>query len=148
MTDDAIGRRQPQARAFAGLLGGEERLEEVVSRGAVHAHARVGDREEEVWTGLDVEMRDGVGLVDEDILGLDGDRSAVWHRVSGVDDEIDKDLVELPRIAPYGAGVPVEIDDEPHVFADQLTNHGFEAVDRGVEAEDPRPDHLLAAERQ
>ena len=43
--DDAVGRGQAQAGAFADILGGEERLENAFERALVHAHAGVGHRE-------------------------------------------------------------------------------------------------------
>ena len=47
LVDDAVHRGQPQAGALARLLGGEERLEDPLAGGLVHAAAGVPDREQD-----------------------------------------------------------------------------------------------------
>ena len=93
------------------------------------------DREKDVRSGPHIEMLDRVRLVDHHVPGLDRHSSAVGHRVAGVDDEVDQDLVELPGIGADVTGVMVELEHEPHVFADQLTDHRLEATDGGIEVE-------------
>ena len=77
--------------------------------------------------------RFGETLVDRHVLGFERDGPTVGHRVASVDDEIDEDLVELSGIAKNATDVMVEFEDDLDVFADQLTNHRLEAIDRGID---------------
>src|SRR5580700_800822 len=54
--DNAVDSGKPQARAFAGLLGGEEWLEDMRQRYEVDSHSCVGKRQEHVAAGLGTRM--------------------------------------------------------------------------------------------
>ena len=49
---DAMHNRKAKARAFALLLGGKERIEDAVQRGAVHAAPVVADKQPNVGSDL------------------------------------------------------------------------------------------------
>ena len=53
------------------------------------------------------------------VVGLDGERASVGHRVARVDDEIDDDLFELPSIGANARQVRRCPDHELDVFADR-----------------------------
>ena len=64
LLDDAVDRGQPQAGAFAHLLGGEKRLEDVVQGLLVHAAAVVAHRQQHILAGDKPGMVGAVGFVE------------------------------------------------------------------------------------
>ena len=96
--NDAEDGREAEARALAGFLGREERLEHARARRAVHADAGVGDREHHVRAGRDAKVRGSEFGIELDVGGLDRQRSTVGHRVARVDDEVHHDLLDLSGV--------------------------------------------------
>src|SRR3954471_24849082 len=83
---DPVDGREPEARALAGLLRREERLEDVLARLLVDAGPRVGDAERDVRPGLGAqELR--VGARELGVPGRDRKHAALGHRVASVDRE-------------------------------------------------------------
>ena len=66
--------------------------------GGTHADAGVGHGEQDVEAGLDFAVAVGNFLGQLNGGALNGEPSAVGHGVTGVDDQIHQDLLELPGI--------------------------------------------------
>ena len=103
--DDLVRQSKAEAGAFAGLFGGEERLEDVLHRLLVHAAAGVGDTEANVVGPLfrDLFFREeGLKLPAGHDAAPDGQRSALRaDGVDGVDADVQQHLLQLGRIAQH-----------------------------------------------
>ena len=73
---------------------------------------------------------------------------AVRHRVAGVDDEVDQDLVELARIRPDVAGVGSSLRTSRTFSPMSWRSIGSRRGDGVVEVDHLGLTHLLAAERE
>ena len=124
-------------RPVPPVLGGEERIEELVALGLGHADAGVGEPQ-----------LDQGAVVDDDVGRLDRDRAAARHRVAGVDREVDDHLLELRGVGANRAELRVEHRQELDVLADQAAEHHVHVGDDDVQVEDARLEHLAAAERE
>ena len=90
---------ESQSRAVAKFLGRKERIENLVDDVARDSHARVIDLKEDMRSCFCSRRHTRVVLVDREILGRHGKRASRGHRVTGIDREIEQDLMELGRIA-------------------------------------------------
>ena len=135
LLDHAVDGRQAQTSAFPSLLGGEERLEDVPARFGVHAMAGVAHRDHHELAGLHAGMSSGVGLIEADIGGLDGELAPGRHGVSGVHREIDHGLLDMARIGSDIPGVVRRIQHEVDILADHTPQHLLGVGDDGVHAE-------------
>ena len=84
----------------------------------------------------------------DDVRGLDRHRAALRHRVARVHGEVDDHLLDLRRVGAHRARARAEHRDELDVLADQPAQHHVHVADRRVQVEDPRLQHLPAAERE
>jgi hypothetical protein len=98
LPDDAVDSRQPQACPPALRLRGEERLEDARARGFVHAAARVTHDKRDVAARLHVRAQRGRRSIEVRVRGLDGESSSSGHRIPGVNDEINENLLELALV--------------------------------------------------
>ena len=96
--DEAVHHGKPEAGAFAGRLGGEERLEHLVENFFRNPGPGVGDAQHNILPGLDVAEPTGIGGVEIGVGGLDGEAAAFRHGRSGIQSEIEQDVLELVRI--------------------------------------------------
>ena len=87
-------------------------------------------------------------LVDVDVRGLDRQLAAVRHRVARVDDQVHEHLLDLARVGLDAAERAAEDGDDLDVLADQAAQHLLHLADDVVQFQDPRLEHLLAAERE
>src|SRR5437588_4448010 len=69
---DAVCGREPEACAFSGFLGCEERFEDPQAGGLVHSYSVVTYREHNVLTGMHFGMFANLDGIEFDIDGLDG----------------------------------------------------------------------------
>ena len=131
--DDAVHGRQPQARALAGVLGGEEGLEgavahllgmpgPVVDHGDAHAVGHAGHG--------------------------DGQRAAVGHRVARVDGEVDQHLLELRAIGEHGQQAGADGDAQRDALAQRAVEQALEVAQQAADVEHLGLDHLAAAEHE
>jgi hypothetical protein len=99
-----------------------------------------------VSSGNDARVRLRVGLVEVDVAGLDGEPTAVGHRVAGVEDEVHDHLLDLPGVdldvVKVGGGDDVQLD----VLADDAREHAPRLRERLVEVDDAWREHLPPAE--
>src|SRR5205085_4972107 len=104
---DAVHRRQAETRTLADALRGEEGLEDLAAHVRAHAGAGVLHLDEDVLAFDQAFLAGDLGFALAVALGdvavADGDGAAVWHRVLGVDGEIDHDLIDLRLV---GLDVP------------------------------------------
>ena len=91
--DDPVGQRQAEARSHADGLGGEEGIEDA----ALHLFRRCRAR------------RRGTSRRTPSVGGPgdDPNRSPLFDRVAGVDEEVQEDLVELPGVAAHAGEIAV-----------------------------------------
>lgn len=114
LRDDAVDGGEAEAGAVTLGLGGEEGLEDAVDRGLVHAGAGVRHAQPHVPARLQAGPAGGVGGVHVDVGRVDPELAAAWHRVPGVDGQVDQNLLDLARVRLDGpqilAGDDVEVD--------------------------------------
>ena len=147
LVHDAVHRGEPEPRALALLLGGEEGLEEVRLHVRVHADARVRHLEHHVRARLDPDPRRLV-LADRAIGRLDGQPAAVRHGVARVDGEVQEHLLDLTGIGRHGSEVRRGHRDELDRLAEEPIEHRVQAADDAVDVEHGGREHLLSAEGQ
>jgi hypothetical protein len=145
---DAVHGGQAEPGAAPLRLGREERLEQPVQGGPVHAHAGVGHPEPDVAAGRQGRPPGGVGLVDLDVAGVDGQPAAARHRVARVHGQVDQYLLEL---APVGLDRPqrrLRADGQLDVLDQRAVQQLARALHGPVEVEHLGPGHLVPGERE
>jgi len=116
LLDDAVNRRQAQARALAEWLSREERLERTRQRLLVHAQTVVAHRQRHIFTKSDVRRT----VHAHDSAGRRKcDRAALRQRIGRIDDQIDDDLVELPGIDAHWGYARIQIQHDDDVLLDE-----------------------------
>ena len=148
LLDDAVHGRETKTRAFAALLGREERLENPRLRRLVHSGAGIGDGQHHVRAGDGAAMGRRVRGVELDVRRLDRQLPARQHRVASVDREVDDDLLDLPRIGVDAIERRRQPRLELDVLADQPPQQRVHADHDFVEIQNLRVEHLPAAEGQ
>ena len=143
--DDAVDRREPEAGAVAGLLGGEERLEDVLETVRRDPRAGVRDGQAHVALGRD-QVLARVVLVEVQRAGLERDRAAGRHRVARVDGEVDDHLLDLRAVGEDRRETVGKPHDDPDVLADQPVQHRRQRQCDLAEIERRRLQDLLARE--
>jgi hypothetical protein len=147
LRDDAVHRREPEPRALAEALRGEERLEDTGARRGVHARSRVGDRELDVAARRDA-RGGGPARRELDLPRRDHEAPAVGHRVARVHREVHEHLLELAGIRERLREAGREVELERDVLADEAAEHLLEAARELGERRRLRLEHLAAAERE
>src|SRR5260370_26739227 len=94
---DPINGREAKARTFPLLFSRKEGLEDVPQRLGVHAAAGIANRQQDMGTGPNTRVLTAVELVKFPVGGLDHDLTAQWHRISGVDHQVDQNLLDHDR---------------------------------------------------
>ena len=145
--DDAADGGQAEAGPFARSLGGEQGLEDACPDIGGHADAGVADGQQDIGAGAGV-IGLGIGFVERDIVGHDGEPAAFGHGVAGVDGQVQDHLLHLPRIDLDRFQCRGEDGGQQDVVADQAAQHLLRVAHSDVEVEDLRLHRLLAAERQ
>ena len=93
-------------------------------------------------------MPPAIRFIQFDVGGFNDQSPAFRHGVSGIHDEVQNDLLDLPRI---GLHLPETRSGERHnidVFTDQAMKHFVHIGDDAVEIQLLRHQHLSAAEGQ
>ena len=148
LRDDAVHGGQPQAGAAAGLLRGEERLEEALLRGGVHAGTGIGDRHHDVRSRGGAGVLGHVVVVEHGVRGLDRQLAAVRHRVAGVHREVENHLLDLAWVGADPADRGGELHRELDVLADDALQQRIDTRQHLVEVERLRLQDLAPAERE
>ena len=95
---DSINRRQTESGPATDFLGRKKRLEDTRQCLGIDSHPAIRDSEDNV---LPRRHRLTVYLErsrDLPVFSLDNKRSAVLHRASRIDSQIDNDLLQLPLV--------------------------------------------------
>jgi hypothetical protein len=100
LLDNAVAGSQPQAGAFAALLGGVKRLEDMRLNLGRNTHARIADRDQRVCSGAGPGVLARVRCVELDIGCGDRQRAAGGHGITGVDHQVDQHLFDLAWVGP------------------------------------------------
>src|SRR6476620_11856963 len=98
LLDDSEHRRQTKARALVRAFVGEERLEQAVARGPVHAAAGVREGNEYMPAGMRLGMHGHVSFIEDDIGRLDRELTANGHGVARVHGQVHDYLLKLADV--------------------------------------------------
>ena len=148
LLDDSVCGGQAQTRSLPDLLGREEGLEHAGQRGGVHPRAGVAHREEDVGAGPESTARGAALLSQLHIGGLDGEDTALGHRIASVYGKVDENLLDLAGVGLHPSEGRVHDRADLDVLADEADEHGLDVGDDGIQVDDLRLEDLLAAERQ
>ena len=129
--DYSIDNGEAEAGAARGQPGGEERIEDMRQRVAIHPRTGVAHREDEVPPGF---HRPAPGRsADLPLACLDGQAAAGRHGVPRVQHQIHQDLFQLGRIHLDFAQARPQPGPQPDVGSDQSLEQAFHAADHRVE---------------
>ena len=146
LLDNAEHGGQTQPRSLAGLLGGEEGLEDVLARLERDSLADVGDGEDDVGAARERTVGEGRRFLELDIVGADRDRASVGHGVTGVHGQIGQDLTELPRIDLDRVQIRLQPGQQLDLLAEHAPEHARVLLDNRVDVHHLGLQNLLAAE--
>ncbi len=146
----AVHRREPQAGAFAGRLGGVERLEDPLQRLAVHPVSGIGHRQHHVPARDHRHVRMSLQTVRPQlgVPALDQQVPSLRHRVAGVEDQVHQHLLQLALIGFDEAGVGCQTGFQDDSLAAQRTQHRHQVVEQRAQVHLPRANHLPLGEGQ
>ena len=145
---DAVDGSQTQPRSSASFLRCEEGLEDARLHRWAHAGSGVADRQGHIGTRLEPCLPWCVVLVEIHFGCLDCECAAVRHGVTGVDDEVHDDLLDLARVRFDEAWFRVHSENELYVLSNEPSKHLLDLSQNDVDFQDPWFDDLLATESQ
>src|SRR6202011_2242030 len=123
LTDNAVRRGKTKSAAVIVDLRGEERLEEMSFDLFIHSGAGIADSDQDILAGSNVIVGQRRFFFRRNIDNrrLEGELSAMRHRISRIYREVENDLGNLTRVGlDMGAGFfVVKVADHGNVFADQ-----------------------------
>src|SRR5262252_1755544 len=144
--DDSVDHGQPQTGAFAEFFGGEEGFKNMGLCFFIHPQTVVGDGKHDVTAGHGAKVTLRVRIIQFDVCRFQSNRSAIWHRITRVDHEIENHLLDLSRIGLDRAQIFSGDRDHFDVFADQPAQHFLRVPHQCVEVEDFGLHHLFSTE--
>ena len=103
---EPIDLRQAEAGALAGALGGEERVERLGQHVLGHANSGIADEQSDILARLKVGIRGSIGIIEKAIRRLDGELSAIGHRIARVEGQVDDRILELIGVDEAGPQAP------------------------------------------
>src|SRR5262249_54108458 len=106
--NDSVDRRQPQAGPLAYFLVHHGRVNNLLRQFVVHATAGIADGEHDITPRLHFGMRFGIVGPQLDVCRFHDELAAVWHRITGVDGQVQKDLLHLARISLDGVQIGLQ----------------------------------------
>ena len=149
LLDHPIDHGEAETGALAFLFGGEEGFKDPGSSRRVHAHAGVGDAQQDIGPGFDrIGIAAHEGGIHFRVAGLDEEFASLRHGVAGVDRQVHDDLLELALIGFHCSQVRIKAAGQFHIFPDQAAQHAFHILNDSVHIQDFRFEHLLTAESQ
>ena len=143
---EAVDHGEAEAGALSVRLRGEERLHHPRQDLRRHAAAGIGHRDDHVAARHHHLVESRVLVLDEEVLGLHGDRAAARHGVAGVQEDVEQRHLGLGRV---DAGVPEvrgEVLPQDDVVAQRPLGHLAHALDEAVDVEEAPLQPLLARE--
>ena len=148
LLDNAIDVGKAQAGAFAGVLGGEKRLEQVGLHFGRHAAAGVRDAQKSVGAGRQMARGKGARLGQREIAGFDAQDTPLRHGVAGVDGQVEDQLLHLAEVGPNADRRLGQGQFQLNVFAQNPPQQVRHLRHRAVQDEQSGFEHLLAAKGQ
>ena len=145
LTHNAIHGRESQSRAGANPFGGIERLENLGTGNVIHPRPVVRYGKHYVLTSGHANVRGRVIVVDGDLRCFECDRATVGHRVAGIECEIQDYLFQLTGIGAHGPSIGARDEVNVYLLPDQAAQQRAHLRKNGVQVEDARLQHLLAA---
>ena len=145
---NAVDRGQPESGAFAWPFGREERFEQMPDDVGRHSRAGVAHRQLQKVSRLVRRMQPAVVLVERSTPGFDRDASATRHRVSGVETQIDDDLLDLAAIDLREGQRRGQHRRERDVLADETPQHRAGVLNDRVHVHRMRLEDRLASEEE
>ncbi len=145
---NAMDRGKPQARAFAHILGGVERVEYAAKHLRAHPAAGVRHLQADKLARTRFETLARGGLVEYRQAGGNVNRSAARHGVPGVERQIDEDLFHVPLVRARRRQVRLAIKMQLISLADELAQHLGQSLHRSRKSNGFELHGLLVAERQ
>jgi hypothetical protein len=146
--DDAVHGGEPQAGSLAGLLGGEERLENVRQNlggdpapGILHTQA-------DLTPGPGFGPRSGRFGRHVHHPDLEAQATALRHGVPGVDGQVHQHLLQHAHVRPYHRRSGRVIALQGDVLPDQPAQHLDQVLHDPIQVRHAGPHVLFAAEQQ
>ena len=146
LLDEAVDHAQPEARALADFLGGEERLEHLVLHLLGHAGAGVADGKHHIGAGPHVGIGLRVGFVEHDVARLQQQLAAVRHRVAGVDRHVEHGVRKLRGVDMGGRHFLLEDRVDLDLLAERRTKQSCDIEHGAVDVDIARTQRLAAGE--
>ena len=148
LLDDAVHRGQAKPCPLADLLGGEERIENLVDDLRRDARAGVGDFDQHVVGGRHALVAIRRAFLRGDVGGAHRELAAIRHGVARVDREIDDHLLELGDVGLHRPQVAAEHGFQLNLLADQTAQQHVELGNHVIEIEHLGPQRLPPRKRQ
>ena len=148
LTDDPVDHRQPHPRALPQLLGREEGIEDPLDGVRAHPAPCIADGQPRVPPERRIWMHGDVRAVERCLRRRDRELPSVGHRVPGVHDEVDDDLLELPAVHVDAGCHGVSLDAELDVLDEEPAQHRLRLCEDAVQIQGFGTRHLLSREGQ
>jgi hypothetical protein len=134
---DAVDGSQAEAGAFAGAFGCEKWLEKMLACTLVHPTAVVAHGEEYAGKGWSTCLRESRSrdALKFTVAGFDDNAAAVRQGISGVEDQIQNDLLGLRVLDLEQAQIGVELEFERDVLSEQARKKIFHVLGHLIETE-------------
>src|SRR5262249_58801521 len=88
LLDEAVDGGKTEPGALADVLGGVERIEDLIDHLGRDSGAGIGDLDQHVFADRHAFVLQAPALLGADVAGADGQHAAVGHGVAGIDREI------------------------------------------------------------
>lgn len=145
--DEALQRRETEARPATGGLRREASVEHPRLRFRRHADSRIGDDERDVRASHVAIHAIGRGAW-VDVERLDRDRPAVGHCVSRVRAEVQERLLDLVLLDPDRANLRIERERQLDPVAEQGREERSHVGDHGIHVDRRRGRRVVADDRE
>ena len=93
-------------------------------------------------------MKSGDGGVHDDVCGAHYEAAAIGHGVTGIDSQIQENLLDLARVSEDRREFGFRSEAKLNMFADKARDHLVHFGDGAVEVDDTGLEDLHAAERE
>ena len=121
LLNDPMNDGQPESGSLADFFGREKGLEDLGDYLVGHAVTCIRDRDVHIATWLQA-IIDSLSMPGNfQIAGSDRERSAVGHGITGIDNKIHKDLVQLTAVDPHRSQLELALEDDFNLIAGQST---------------------------
>src|ERR1700722_2513937 len=148
LLNDAEDGGEPEARSLSDRFGREEGLEDSIQGLGRHALAAVAHAEHDVTTRAHYNPPRRGRLVDVDLVHLDPNAAAPWHRIARVHDQVHENLRDLARGHLDVARPEVSLRRDLDRLAHDVVEGSRHAIDDGAHVHHLLLDGLVSAERQ